>query len=347
MGYSIRFVGMVAAIVLTNTFTIFSAQAQPVLETKVALLGDTGADVSFAAVMQLTAAENADVVMINGDFGYDEKSTKWETTLRGAIDTNKHLIIGSLGNHDVLSAKSYVKIFQGFRTQENGLLTKCSGEPKVSSNRDRTIIDEVCTFGNVSIVSSAIGQIGLRSQFEKRLEQKLKAVPEGNWSLVGYHFTLSSMNPGLKPNENTHKFFDIIRQYGAIGAQAHTHSVMASCPIVSPFINGRPIQCHPDFTNLDQRFIAPGTSVYVDSSVGGKAARPRGRCSKPNSADCVHMVDLVTREGYTRVDGQFRQDFKRGGAMFIVFNAGGDPNKARVYYKSVDGQEIFSFFINR
>jgi hypothetical protein len=59
------------------------------------------------------------------------------------------------------------------------------------------------------------------------------------------------------------------------------------------------------------------------------------------------MVDLITSEGYTRTDGARRENFNRLGAIFMVFNAGGDPAKALVYFKSTDGQEIFRFQITK
>ena len=42
-----------------------------------------------------------------------------------------------------------------------------------------------------------------KTYLENRLDIKLKTVPIDNWKLVGYHFTLSSLNPGLKGDEAT------------------------------------------------------------------------------------------------------------------------------------------------
>jgi hypothetical protein len=200
----------------------------------------------------------------------------------------------------------------------------------------------------VSIIENGIGQVLSKPYLEGRLEAKLKAVPMENWKLVGYHFTLTSMNPGIKGDENTYKFFDLIRQYGAIGAQAHTHTVMASCPVMSVFSKGAAIKCHPDFgMNLEDRFVLPGTGLFVDASTGGKEVRSRGRCKSATEAGCTHMVDIISKEGYTRIDGTSYSKFNGLGAMFIIFNVGGDPSKALAYFKSIDGQVIFKFNISR
>ena len=323
-----------------------TAQADEVV---VALIGDTEAGQGFGSVLELVASERAQVVMINGDFGYFASPSKWKQRLVDSIDTEKHLVIGSLGNHDVGSKNEYLAAFQSFRTNTNGLKSKCSGTIGISEGHDITIVDEVCKFGNVSIISSGIGQVLKNSYLEDRLSNKLAAAPNDDWKLVGYHYTLSSMNPGIKGSENTARFFDLIRQYGAIGVQAHTHTVMASCPISSAFTSGSSVpSCNSSFgSDLENRFIAPGTSVYLDSSIGGKETRSRQRCKTPGSSDCKHMVDIISNEGYTRTDGIIRRNLPDAGAMFVVFNQDRDPKKAYVYFKTIDGQKIFDFTITR
>ena len=122
---------------------------------------------------------------------------------------------------------------------------------------------------------------------------------------------------------------------------------MASCPISSVFQNSAFVQCHPDFTTPEERFVLPGTGIYVDSSLGGKEARSRLRCKSANKKGCQHMVDLISKEGYNRTDRTKKTNFIRFGAFFIVFNAGGNPNRAFAYFKSIDGQIIFKFNISR
>src|SRR5690606_35901305 len=117
--------------------------AQPLNgEIKVALLGDTEAGSGFADVLGLIKAENADVVMINGDFGYNSSPQQWESRLRQSMDPNQYFIIGSLGNHDTVGSQEeqYVSIFQGFRTAENGLSQLCTGGTDVAEGRDAILV---------------------------------------------------------------------------------------------------------------------------------------------------------------------------------------------------------------
>jgi hypothetical protein len=336
---------------IANADDLESFGASGVKPIKVALLGDTDAGVNFGSVLALTAAEKSDVVMINGDFGYSSTPAAWKARVVSAIDYNTHPIIGALGNHDRLSNNmgTYISIFDSFRTPKNGLKSACTGLPTLSLNQDTTIIDESCTFGNVTLIANAIGQTYTKPYLESRLESKLISAPANNWKLVGYHYSIPTMNPGLKSSEeNSYAFFDLIRKYGAMGAQAHTHSVMASCPIASPFVKGGSVKCHRGFgPDLEDRFVMPGVGLFFDSSLGGKEVRPRSKCKTASDPTCQHMVDLITKEGYTRIDGRVMKKFNPMGALFIVFNAGGDPSKAFAYYKSIDGQVIFQFTVSR
>jgi hypothetical protein len=319
-------------------------------ELTVALIGDTGAGTGFTDVLKLVAAEGASVLMINGDLGYSASAEDWKKRLTETIDTDQIRVIGALGNHDVSEKEEYVAAFHSLRTPANGLAAACTGQPAIAEGQDVVIADETCTFGNVTIVTSGIGQVLDKKYLVKRLDQKLGAAPDANWKLVGYHFTLASMNPGVKLSENTPEFFDVIRRHGAIGAQAHTHTVMASCPISSTFKSGlTPPSCDSAYSpaSPEDRFVRPGVGVYVDSSLGGEDIRGRNRCKDPNGLGCSHMVDLITEEGYTRVDGARKKGLPAAGALFITFNHGGDPDRALALFKTVDGREVFRFTVVR
>lgn len=332
----------------TLSIDVSAEELKQTQEVKVAFIGDTEAGTNFGLVLKMVAAENANLLMINGDFGYGAAPSTWKQRVLSSVDINKLPIIATMGNHDLgKNTNTYIDIINSFRTTANGLKTACTGTPGVKEGHDITAVDETCVLGNVSVIGSGIGQVLSKTYLENRLDARLKAVPEGNWKVVGYHFTLASMNPGIKGDEATHKFFDLIRKNGAIGAQGHTHIAMASCPISSPFQKGSSVSCHPEFTQPEERFVLPGTGIYIDSSLGGKEARPRLRCKSANEKGCGHMVDMISKEGYTRTDGVKKTAFNRFGALFIVFNSGGDPNKALAYFKSIDGQTVFKFNISR
>lgn len=339
---------LTAILVFALCFDTFAEDGIKAQEVKIALIGDTDVGSNFRSVLKMVALEKPNLLMINGDLGYKATPAAWKKRVISSVDINKLPIIATLGNHDLASATTkYIEIINGFRTTSNGLKTVCTGKTPIVEDQDITAVDEVCTLGNVSVIGSAIGQVLTTTYLENRLATKLEAVPEGNWKLVGYHFTLASMNVGTKADQATHEFFDIIRKSGAIGAQAHTHFATATCPISSVFEKNAPIVCHPTFTNPDERFVMSGTGIFVDSSLGGKSTRPRIRCKAANESGCAHMVDIISKEAYTRTDGLKKTNFNRFGALFIVFNVGGDPKKAKAYFKSIDTKVVFSFNISR
>lgn len=338
-------------------------------ELKVALIGDTDSKENFRTALKIARTGGANVIMINGDFVYlndDEpkraffsKAQTWKQILQEEIDLNRTAVIGSLGNHDVdfndnngtAWEDEFIKYFDSFRNSYNGLRRKCTGAPGLSKMRDVTLVNEVCTFGNVSIVASSINlfhEHGFSSQFfEDELHKKLSAAPASNWKLAGYHFTLASMNrAGKSEDQNTHRFFDIIRQHGAIGAQAHTHQVMASCSISSPFRLGEAVRCDRQFGNdSSNRWVGPGLGLYVDSSAV-RDVRPKTSCLNAG-AGCKHMTDVITAEGYSYQDRGSRSLRDGRGVLFLVFNANGDSSKGYATYMNFSGDQVFSFNIHK
>ena len=70
---------------------------------KVAFIGDQGLNSDAEKVLDLIVAESADLVVISGDFGYNEGDSstpfKWDSMLRQHL--GDILYVGSIGNHDV------------------------------------------------------------------------------------------------------------------------------------------------------------------------------------------------------------------------------------------------------
>ncbi len=346
---------------------LFSKTTNEYKELKVALMGDTDIHEKFTQGLELAKREGTEVMMINGDFAYAEDGLSdvetvyaWRDRIERSIDFNQISVIGSVGNHDIDKKDQlghngemlhrYIKYFGRFRNSQNQLNEKCTGQSEIRQDRDVMLMNEVCTFGNVSIVASAIGitEVFPDSFYENELKKKLSQMPTENWKLAGYHYTLKSMNMAGKGDQTTHTFFDIIRQQGAIGVQAHTHTAMASCPIGGRFAENSPVRCLANFENdVYNRYIEPGIGIYLDSSVSGRDVRDRKGCSNEGSSNCDHLYDYISYEGYHIKNGAPKNIGSRDGILFVDFNKGGDPSKAYVYFKNFSGNVIFDFVIHR
>lgn len=353
---------------LSSEQGVFSKSIGQENEITIALLGDTDIGDDFIEGLELTKRENPEIIMINGDFAYNNSGTTtkeevkiWDEELRRTINFDKYSVLGSIGNHDIdqddIRSHSgdilhrHVNNFFSYRNSSNQLKQKCTGGTDLSGTSDTVLLNEVCTFGNLSVIMSGVGvtEKVSKTYYENQLEQKLKKLPDNQWKLIGYHYTLTSMNrSGKIRDQNTHRFFDLIRQYGGIGVQAHTHAAMASCPIAVPFKEGDPVRCKPDFkNNVDDRKISPGTGIYLDSSVSGRDVRPYTACKNEGSSNCEHLYNYISSDGHHEGGNAPQNIGSRDGVIFITFNKGGDPSKAYVYFKNYDGNTIFDFTITR
>jgi hypothetical protein len=80
--------------------------------------------------------------------------------------------------------------------------------------------------------------------------------------------------------------------------------------------------------------VRPGAVPVFVSGLGGKSIRDQERCLP---ATYPYGCNGEWAFAYTSNQGA------KYGALFIVFHAGGDPHKARGYFKNIEGQVVDSF----
>src|SRR6185503_21304629 len=84
--------------------------------------------------------------------------------------------------------------------------------------------------------------------------------------------------------------------------------------------------------------VSPGHSFVVVSALGGVGIRDQELClpdTPPYGCNGEWAAIYASNQGATY------------GALFMVFNVGGDPLKAHGYFKNVDGAVIDEFDITR
>ncbi len=111
-------VAAVAAVAVYAAGTGRSFAQEPTATTpnfKVAFLGDQGLNADAVAVLQLVQSEGADMVLHQGDFGYNEADsqtpTNWENQINSILGAN-FPYFGSVGNHDVGHWAQYQQLLQ-------------------------------------------------------------------------------------------------------------------------------------------------------------------------------------------------------------------------------------------
>ena len=146
------------------------------------------------------------------------------------------------------------------------------------------------------------------------------------WKICSWHHNRRATNVGPYGNQVSASSYKACFAAGAIVAQGHSHTYSRS-KTISDFdnltVDGSCPQ-DPDTLETDA-CVAPGSSFFFDSSLGGKESRPLENTERDYWA-CYFT-------------GEF-------GAVFIEFNVDGNAAKARGYFKSTAGAVHDSFIIN-
>ncbi|HET6569373.1 MAG TPA: metallophosphoesterase [Rhodothermales bacterium] len=311
---------------------------------KVAFIGDTGfdstsspvLDTGFEKVLDLVKSEDAQMLAIAGDFGYEE-----EKNVAAGYFENINRILGedfpvvaADGNHDDWS--QYMPFFQK-RLERMGLPdTLISGE------------EYGLHFGGIDWVMLAThGDAGF-------VESHLPGAGDGDWRVCLWHKNMNDMQAGGKSDEMDWATYRACQDAGAIIATGHEHSYARTRTLTDL---GNRADGHGATGAPDQVEVGPGRTFVFVSGLGGKSMRDY-ECDKheddtwwatvytsnyylQNGREIVKSCAPGTADAEPVVDGY------TFGALFITFNAGGDPDKADAYFKNIDGEVIDSFSITR
>ena len=140
------------------------------------------------------------------------------------------------------------------------------------------------------------------------------------------------MQIGGKNNTVGWGVYEECRQGGGIIATAHEHSYSRTKTLV----NTNSPTVHPDWTDPGQLLVEPGSTFAFVSGLAGKSIRNQELCfptSYPYGCN-GEWASIYTSD----------QNAKDG-ALFITFHVDGQPNKARGYFKNINGDIIDSFEI--
>lgn len=276
--------------------------------TKVAFTADQGTDYNAQAVLQLISDESADLLLIQGDLGYDpDAATIWEDNLNSILGIN-FPVLTVVGNHENFEWPSY-KAFIESRIDRVADLS-CKGDIGVKA---------VCSFRGIDVfqVAPGIREVAgvLRDDnYSDYLDNKLNnSVSE--WKICSWHKNQNLMQVGGKRDETGWGVYQSCLNQGAIIATGHEHSYSRTF-LMSNFEN--PMILH---TKSHMR-ISRGASMAFVSGLGGRSIRPQ-LLDNPWWASVQSSTQNATH-----------------GALFCEFNG----TNADCYYKDINGvtQDSFS-----
>lgn len=306
---------------------------------KVAFIGDTGydphdtpaLDSGFEQVLALVRSEAAQLLAIAGDFSYQAKTAAarvYFSTINRLL--GEHFpVLGADGNNDDWS--QYQPFFQQ-RLERMGL--------------NRTLIggDEYgLRFGGVQWV--ILGERGnaafVRTQFVS---------VDDAWRVCMWHKNMHDMQTGSKRDEMDWATYRACQEAGAIIATGHEHAYARTLTLTDL---GNRAAGHGATGTPDRLEIGPGRTFVFVSGLGGKSLR-KYHCAKHD--DNTWWATVYTRNYYLKAGTTVAKSCAIGsrvvkgytyGALFITFNAGGDPNTAEAYFKTINGETIETFSIIR
>lgn len=291
---------------------------------KVAFIGDTSAGSNYKAVLNLIKSENAEFIVHNGDFDYQNNATAFFTALDSVLGAGYPYYFVSKGNHDTGDWSNYAAEFNKRWAKTGAVLD------------DPNLNDEMWTLTYKGLQMVMVGQNGNNTAFANFINQKLTG-DKHIWKVCNWHKNQNAMQMGTKSNEMGWAVYENCRNLGAVIATGHEHSYSRTFTLSDMTNQIVDKACHPEAPASRDRkkvCIGPGRTIAFVSGLGGISVRNQDRClpsSYPygckNEWASVYASDQSAKYG----------------ALFITFNVDGDPKKARAYFKNISGDVIDEF----
>jgi hypothetical protein len=261
-------------------------------------------------VLSLVASEGTDLLLIQGDLGYENNTAStWESNLNTILGEN-FPVLTVIGNHENFEWPSYQKLIQQRINRVNGL--SCSGDTGVKAK---------CSYGNIDIVQVApalteVAGIKPDDGYADFIRSSFKG-SDNRWRICSWHKPHQLMQTGSKSGP-AWDVYDACLDTGAMVANAHEHAYSRTY-LLSDFRNQTIVH------KSDQMALQPGQSFAFVSGLGGREVRGQVR-----GGDWFASI-------YTADQGATH------GALFCSF----EDKTADCYFKAIDGAVPDQFSLSR
>ena len=298
-------------------------QVQPVAEFRVAFIGDQGHLPSSFAVLELIKDEGAQMVLHQGDLDYENDPDKWDRMITNVLGDDFPYFV-SVGQHDV-EAWDEGSIWDGYQDK---LYDRLKKNPEIMCVGDLGV-KSACSYNGLFFVLVGPGLKGTdhASFIENQLNNNGSI-----WSICSWAKNMNEMQLGSKTDQIGWEVYNACKNGGAIIATGHEHTYHRTKTLID--IENQIVD--PQWPNPNDLRVKEGSTFVFVSGLGGYSIRDQDRClpiSYPYG--CNHEWASV----YTSdQDANF-------GALFCVFNAGGQSNKAYCYFKNIDGEIVDEFSV--
>ena len=244
----------------TSLFVSNIASAELV---KVAFMGDQGVGQHSQSVLSLIANEGTDLLMIQGDLGYDKNAAdSWNANLDNALGENFPVLI-VVGNHENYEWPRYRSLIQQRINRATEL--NCSGNTGVKA---------LCRYKNIDIVQVAPGVsevdgVDADDDYAQFIRSSF-AASNARWRICSWHKNQRELQTGDKGNSTGWDVYDACLDAGAMVALAHEHAYSRTY-LLSDFENQTIAHKNSEMT------LEPGKSFAFVSGLGGREVRSQKR----------------------------------------------------------------------
>ena len=281
---------------------------------KIAFIGDQGLGNPSEKVLKLIKDEDAQAVVHLGDFDYRDYPGAWDGQINNILGPN-FPYFAVIGNHDLKRWKGSDGYQELIKDRFKRVGITWSGDLGVQSS---------FTYRGIFFVLVAPGVMG--SGHASFIRDQL-ARDHSIWRIVGWHKNMNKMQTGKKKDETGWEVYEEARKGGAIIATGHEHAYQRTY-LLSNIVT----QVVADTSDNFQ--ISKGKTFVLLSGLGGQSIRPQVR--RGDWWATVYARSCLPGNNACKPNANF-------GALFAVFNADGEPNKAEFYFKDIDGRVIDRF----
>ena len=233
--------------------------------TKIAFVGDQGVGENAISVLELIKSEGMDLLLIQGDLGYDDGAAiLWERNIRDIFGTD-FPVLSVIGNHERREYSLYKDFIERRidRAEAQGL--SCQGEPGVKAN---------CNFNNIQVVQVAVGiteipEVDAEDNYEDFIRESFEDTPY-TWRICSWHKNQTQMQIYTKKDETGWGVYDACLDAGALITMGHSHTYSRTY-LLNDFEN----QSIEHFG--DDMALEPGKSFAFVNGLGGRDIKPQSR----------------------------------------------------------------------
>ena len=309
--------GIISILIFTQEEVVIEKLIHTDANFRVAFIGDQGLGPNSVAVLNLIKDENAQMVLHQGDFDYNDDPDAWDKQISNVLGDD-FPYFGTIGEHDQLKWNEYQqKLHDRLKKNPDA---QCIGDLGVKSS---------CTYKGLLFIQVGPGIKG--SEHGSFIENQLNN-NDHIWSICSWALNMSDMQTGKQPNKTGWEVYENCKNAGAIIATAHEHAYSRTKTLID--IENQIVD--PEWSERNKLRIKEGSTFVFVSGIGGESIRDQERClplSYPYGCN-GEWANIYTSDQHATY-----------GALFCTFNAGGQPNKAYCYFKDIDGRIIDEFTI--